>query len=415
MKVAIIGAGIGGQVAALRLHAVGVDVEVYEQADGIRGAGVGINALPHAVRELVDIGLLDRLDATGIRPTELVYAHRLGPIIQRNPCGLDAGFAVPQFSLHRGRFQELLADAVRERIGPDAIRTGHRLAAIEQDDDGVTARFTDRAGEPVAEVRADALIGADGIHSSVRASLFPQEGPPRWSGVLMWRGATEWPAFADGSTVLIAGGTDAKLVVYPIAAGSTPDARLTNWALCVQLGADGDPPPRREDWSRPGDRAELAAQLPKFHSPLVDHAALADATADIFEYPMCDRDPLPFWTQGRVSLLGDAAHPMYPMGSNGAGQAILDATALATAFEQHAGDPAAALRAYESERLPATTEVVLRNRIGGPERVIDEVQRRAPDGFERLEDVISPAELEEIVTGYQQLSGATLERVNRTA
>ncbi|MCO1657290.1 flavin-dependent oxidoreductase [Pseudonocardia humida] len=413
MKVVIIGAGIGGLVTALRLHAAGVDAEVYEQADGIRGAGVGINALPHAVRELVDVGLLDRLDAAAIRPTELIYAHRLGPVIQRRPCGLDAGFAVPQFSLHRGRFQQLLADAVRERIGPDAIRTGHRLAHIEQDAGGVTARFTDRAGEPVAEAAADALIGADGIHSSVRESLFPQEGPPRWSGVLMWRGATEWPAFLDGSTVLIAGGTDAKLVVYPIAAGSTPDTRLTNWAVCVQLGADGDPPPRREDWSRPGDRTELAAQLPRFHSPFLDHAALADATAEIFEFPMCDRDPLPFWSRGRVSLLGDAAHPMYPMGSNGAGQAILDATCLAASFAQHADDPVAALRAYEAERLPATTEVVLRNRIGGPERVIDEVQRRAPEGFDRLEDVISPAELEEIVTGYQQLSGASPERVNR--
>jgi 5-methylphenazine-1-carboxylate 1-monooxygenase len=414
MKAVIIGAGIGGLVTALRLHAAGVDCELYEQADGIREAGVGINALPHAVRELVDLGLLDRLDAAAIRPTELIYAHRLGPVIQRRPCGFAAGFTVPQFSLHRGRFQGLLADAVRERIGAGAIRLGHRLAAIEQDADGVTARFVDRTGGAVGEARGDLLVGADGIHSTVRGSLFPQEGPPRWNGVLMWRGATEWPAFLGGSTVLIAGGNDAKLVVYPIGEGSTPDTRLTNWAVCVKLGAEGEPPPRREDWSRPGDRAELAAQLPRFHSPFVDHTALAAATADVFEYPMCDRDPLPFWTRGRVTLLGDAAHPMYPMGSNGAVQSILDATSLGASLQQHA-DPVAALRAYEADRLPATTEIVLRNRIGGPERVIDEVERRAPDGFDRLEDVISPAELEEIVAGYAQLSGASPERVNRTS
>ena len=205
--------------------------------------------------------------------------------------------------------------------------------------------------------------------------------------------------------MIIAGGTDAKLVLYPIGRGVRPGSVLTNWVVCIRTGTDGDPPPRRQDWSRPADRAELRRHLGRFRVPDVDHAALIEATAECFEFPMCDRDPLPRWSYGRVTLLGDAAHPMYPMGSNGAGQAILDATSLA----QHLSttEPVAALRAYEQERLPATSELVHRNRKGGPEGVIDKVEERAPDGFARLEDVIDPAELEAIVTGYAKASGGT--------
>jgi 2-polyprenyl-6-methoxyphenol hydroxylase-like FAD-dependent oxidoreductase len=218
----------------------------------------------------------------------------------------------------------------------------------------------------------------------------------------MWRGATQWPAYGGGDSMIIAGGNAAKLVVYPIGPGQSPDTRLTNWAVCIQDGRPGDPPPHRQDWSRPASFGDIAGHLDRFHSPYVAHEGLIRATGNCFEFPMCDRDPLPSWTRGRVTLLGDAAHPMYPMGSNGAGQAIMDAACLARCLVAH--DPAAALRAYEDERLPVTSDVVLRNRAGGPERVIDEMERRAPDGFDKLEEVIDPAELEKIVAGYAQAS-----------
>lgn len=410
MKVIIVGAGIGGLLTALRLHHAGVDCEVYEQSEQLRELGVGINALPHAVKELAALGLLDRLDEVAIRTRELRYAHRLGHEILRRPCGTDAGFSVPQFSLHRGKFQGVLLRAVRERLGEDAVRLGHRLVGFGQDADEVRARFSHKQ-DPV---RADVLVAADGIHSTVRSILFPDEGPPRWNGVTMWRGAAEWPEFGTGRTVLIAGGTAAKLVAYPIGEGSAPGTKLTNWAICVQAGQDGDPPPDRQDWSRKGDRAELARHVGRFRTPLLDHAGLVAATPEIFEFPMCDRDPLPFWSRGRVTLLGDAAHPMYPMGSNGAGQAILDATSLGGHLARHA-DPAEALRAYQDDRLAATSEVVLRNRAGGPESVIDEVERRAPEGFSRLEDVITAEELEDVVAGYAQVSGGSRDQVNRPA
>jgi 2-polyprenyl-6-methoxyphenol hydroxylase-like FAD-dependent oxidoreductase len=278
----------------------------------------------------------------------------------------------------------------------------------------VRARFADRLGTPLDPAEGDALVAADGIHSTVRATMFPAEGPPRWNGVMMWRGAVEWPEFRTGRSMVIAGGTAAKLVVYPIAeGGGAPGTKLTNWAVCALTGAPGDPPPLRQDWSRRADPAVLDGYVARFRIPHLDHAALIRSTPECFEFPMCDRDPLPYWTRGRVTLLGDAAHPMYPMGSNGAGQAILDAASLGRHLAEHA-DPGEALLAYQAERLPITSEVVLRNRVGGPEAVSDEVERRAPDGFERLEDVIDDAELEAVVSGYAQASGGSLEQVNQT-
>jgi 2-polyprenyl-6-methoxyphenol hydroxylase-like FAD-dependent oxidoreductase len=344
-----------------------------------------------------------------VRTKELFYSHRLGQVIMHRPCGLDAGFDVPQLSVHRGRLQGVLLRAVRDRLGPHAVRTGHRFAGFEQDAGGVRATFTDPAGEPLGERPGGVLLGADGIHSTVRAGFYPDEGPPRWNGVLMWRGATDWPPFLTGQSMIVAGGNAAKLVLYPIGRGSSPGTVLTNWAVCIRTGEPGDPPPRREDWSRPGDRAELAPHLERFHTPHLDLPGLVAATPEFYEYPMCDRDPLPRWSHGRVTLLGDAAHPMYPMGSNGAGQAVLDAVALTRHLTSGAA-PEAALAAYQDERLPPTREIVLRNRVGGPEMVIDEVERRAPDGFDRLDDVIDPAELEAIVKSYAAASVATPTR-----
>ncbi len=298
---------------------------------------------------------------------------------------------------------------MRERLGNAAVHTGHRLTDVEHDTGAVHATFVDPSGNTLPPVRGDVLVGADGIHSTVRARLFPDEGPPHWNGVTMWRGATDWPPFGTGHTMIIAGGNTAKLVVYPIADGQAPGTILTNWAICVRTGRDGDPPPDRQDWARPAEPADVRQHLDRFHIPLLDHAGLVTATAEQFVFPMCDRDPLPRWSHGRVTLLGDAAHPMYPMGSNGAGQAILDATSVAHHLARHT-DPTEALLAYQHDRLPATTEVVLRNRQGSPEGVIDLVEQQAPDGFTHITDVIDPAELDAILTSYAQAAGAPESR-----
>jgi len=412
MKALIVGGGIGGLATALSLHERGIDCELYEQAGGIRELGVGINTLPHAIKELADLGLLDQLDTVGVRTYELIMTNRLGQEIWRDLRGVDAGYAVPQFSIHRGRLQGVLYDAVRLRLGADAVHVGHRLASYEQDSDGVLAHFVDRADQPIGTARGDALIAADGIHSTVRATLFPEEGPPRWNGVLMWRGAADWPMFLTGRSMIIAGGTAGKLVIYPIGPGSTPERRLTNWAVCVQIAEPGSTPPRREDWSRPGRWDELEPHLDRFVVDHLDLRGLVGATPEFYEYPMCDRDPLPRWTAGRVTLLGDAAHPMYPMGSNGGSQAILDARCIARCLDTEPDVPTA-LRGYQDERLSLTTQIVRMNRTGGPEGVIDVVEELAPEGFDHVEDVISPSELEAILKSYATASGFTKEQVNR--
>jgi 5-methylphenazine-1-carboxylate 1-monooxygenase len=414
MKVIIAGAGVGGLVTALMLHARGIDCEVFEQADAIRELGVGINTLPHAIKELAELGLLDRLDAVAVRTYELFYTNRLGQEIWREPRGLDAGYDIPQFSIHRGRLHGVIYQAVRARLGESRIHLNCRLQSFTQDDGGVTAYFFDRHGSHRHTTRGDALIGADGMHSVVREKLFPDEGPPRWNGLMLWRGAIDWPAFLTGRSMVVAGGLAAKLVIYPIAEGSRPDKRLTNWAVVGRVGDPSMPIPQKQDWSRPGRFEDLMPHLRRFRIPYVDAKALIEATSEFWEYPMCDRDPLPRWSHGRITLLGDAAHPMYPVGSNGASQAILDARFLADRLAD-AEHPAQALWTYEQVRLPMTAEIVRMNRRGGPEGVIDAVEARAPEGFSNIDDVLSFEQRKAIVRGYASTAGFTREQVNKAA
>ena len=395
------------------LHARGIDCEIYEQSDAVRELGVGINTLPHAIRELAELGLLDRLDAVAVRTYELFYTNRFGQEIWREPRGTDAGYEYPQFSVHRGRLQAVIYDAVRSRLGESRIHTGHRLGAFTQDDAGVAAYFFDRNGSHRATARADVLVGADGIHSAVREALYPNEGPARWNGSMLWRGAIDWPQFLTGRSMVIAGGMAAKLVIYPIAEGSRPNHRLTNWAVLVKIAEPGVPP-RKEDWSRLGRLEELMPHVQRFRIPYVDAKALIEASTEFWEYPLCDRDPLPRWSHGRVTLLGDAAHPMYPVGSNGASQAILDARCLADRLVG-AEHPWHALWTYEQERLPMTAQVVRMNRKGGPEGVIDAVEERAPDGFSNVDDVLPFEQRKAIVRGYASTAGFAREQVNKAA
>jgi 2-polyprenyl-6-methoxyphenol hydroxylase-like FAD-dependent oxidoreductase len=401
----IVGGGIGGLAAALSLHRAGVEVEVHEQADEVRELGVGINVLPSAIAVLADLGLLDALVAAGIETHELLMTTRRGELIWRERRGLAAGHGVPQVSIHRGRLQGILAEALRQRVSDCSIHLGHRLAGFADSDEGVVARFVDRAGHLRSETSAAALIGADGIHSTVRRLLFPAEGPPRWNGSMLWRGATTWPAFLDGRSMIVAGGMSGKFVVYPIAVGPTPRTRLTNWGVVAPLARPGATPPRREDWSRPAHRPDVEAFVTRFTSGVVDVARLVAATEEIFEYPLCDRDPLDRWSHGRVTMLGDAAHPMFPMGSNGATQAIIDGDVLATHLGAPGGEVVEALGRYEQERAPATARLVALNRAGGPERVIDLVESMAPDGFAHIDDVIAADELRSIVNDYARATG----------
>jgi 2-polyprenyl-6-methoxyphenol hydroxylase-like FAD-dependent oxidoreductase len=408
MKVIIVGAGIGGLVAALYLDHHNIPCEIHERADELRERGVGLSLLPHAVTALDDLGIISAIDAVAIRAEYFFLRTRRGQTCWEEPRGLAAGYDVPQFAVHRGRLQGVLYKAVKKRLPPGSIHLDHHFVSATEDADGIEAVFSTPKGDYRA--RGDVVIGADGIHSGVRRYLYPDEGEPKWSGRMLWRGATDWPVFRDGRTVIISGGSDKKFVVYPIGDGLTPDTRLTNWAAVIRLAAPGSPPPHREDWSRPGVREHFADALKDFTVPEVDIVDLVAATREFWDFPMCDREPLPRWSFGRITLLGDAAHPMYPFGANGAAQAILDAKTLAERLAV-TPSPIAALALYEDDRREKANQVVAVNRTGGPEAVIDAVESRAPNGFDDIDDVLPYEERKAIVKGYSRTAGFSQDQL----
>jgi 5-methylphenazine-1-carboxylate 1-monooxygenase len=413
MRAMIVGGGIGGLTTALRLHTAGIEAHVYESVPEIRALGVGINLLPHAVKELTELSLLEALVATGVRTQELHYFSKFGKEIWQEPRGLAAGYRWPQISIHRGALQQILLNTARERLGAACIHTGHHLASFIQRDGGtVEARFVDRrTGAPVATESADLLIGADGIHSAVRAALHPDEGPPLWNGAILWRATTVSAPFLTGRSMFMAGHARQKFVAYPITPEADASGRLLiNWI--AELRFEPSALAHREDWNRRGDVADFLPAFAGWRFDWLDIPDLIRHAEAVYEYPMVDRDPLDRWSIGHVTLLGDAAHPMYPVGSNGASQAILDARALTDALVNNADIPAA-LAAYEAQRRPATARITLSNRQQGPERVMQIVEERAPQGFDDLHAVISRAELEAIAAEYKQIAGFDRDALNR--
>ena len=402
MRVIIAGAGIAGLTAALSLHAAGLEPLVLETARELRPLGVGINLLPHAVRELAELGLAGPLAAAGIETAEQAHFDRHGNPIWSEPRGTALGYRWPQYSVHRGQLQMILLEALRDRAGGQAVRTATTVTGFAERDGSVQVHAAGRAGGQALRLDADALIGADGLYSAVRAALHPGEATPRWSGVLMWRGIAAAPPFLSGATVAICGSNAAaKFVAYPVARAEG-GALLVNWVAEAMIG--GKQPPARPDWTRSGRLADVMAWFADWKLGWLDVPSLIERSPEVLEYPMVDRDPLPWWGRGRVTLAGDAAHPMYPIGSNGGSQAIIDARVLAGRLAAGPGDVPAALGAYEQARLGPTSAIVLANRDMPGDRVLSEVALRAPGGFARIEDVMSPAELAALRDAYRATS-----------
>jgi 2-polyprenyl-6-methoxyphenol hydroxylase-like FAD-dependent oxidoreductase len=405
MKIAIAGGGIGGMTLALALRDAGIaDVDVYESSSAIKELGVGINVLPHATRELAELGLLDDLAATAIPTAELAYYSKHGQRIWSEPRGLAAGYQWPQFSIHRGELLLLLHRAVERRLGVGRVHTGHHLAAFGPREGGVWAEFVDRqSGASRGRIEADLLVGCDGVHSVVRRALYPNEGPPKWNGVTMWRGTTVGKPFLSGRTMIMAGHFARRVVVYPISRVLEQQGQaLINWVAELKTAADQPMPV--QDWEHRSDPEDAVAPFHSYVFDFLDVPSMIRNADAVYRYPMVDRDPLPTWDFGRITLLGDAAHPMYPVGSNGASQAIIDARVLARELALQ-GSIEAAVAAYDAARRPATAAVVLANRQVGPERCMEIVEERAPDGFTDLEAIITREELEAISRSYKQTAG----------
>ncbi len=424
MRVIVAGAGIGGLTTALSLHAAGIGALVIDPAVSLRPLGVGINLMPHAVRELTELGLGDELAATGIPTAEMVHFDRHGNRIWGFASGLNIGYHWPQYSIHRGELQMILLAAVRARLGPEAVRTGTSFASFADSPSGVDVRLRDRLTGNGSVLRADVLVGADGLYSGVRAQLHPDEPPPRWGGIMMWRGMTEGAPFLTGRTVAVAGtNAELKFVAYPISRRAEARGKaLLNWVAEVMLPADRVSATEADtaDWNRRGRAQDVLPWFADWKFGWLDVPALITGAPQILEYPMVDRDPLPFWGQGvpwghgRVTLLGDAAHPMYPIGANGGSQAVIDARVLAYSLAR-AATPADGLAAYEMARREAVNTIVLACRDMPADRMLHKVSVRAPDGFDRIEDVLSVAELAAFDDAYRSTTLQDVAALNGRA
>jgi 2-polyprenyl-6-methoxyphenol hydroxylase-like FAD-dependent oxidoreductase len=406
-SVLIIGGGVAGLTLALSLREVGIPCRVYEAVPELKWLGVGINLLPHAVRELTELGLADRLERHAVLTREMCFYNRFGQFVYKELRGRHAGYDWPQLSIHRGDLHRMQVEAVRERLGADAIAFGYRCEAVEQDTEGVTARF---AGRPSA--RGSVAIACDGVHSAVRRQLYPNEGPPLYAGINMWRGVTRWRPYLTGESMVQCGWLDVgKIVVYPI--GKELDAQgrqLINWTAEFR-----SPRNVQADWNLNGRLEHFLPTFESFRFEWLDVAEMLRAAEVVLEYPMVDRDPLSQWTFGRVTLVGDAAHPMYPRGANGAAQGILDGRTLAGCLKR-VRDPFAALKAYEKARLSTANEVVLASRAISPDTILRLVHERTGDKpLARIEDVVSERELAALMEKYKRVAGFEREALKNRA
>lgn len=399
-RVAIVGAGIGGLTLALQLQRAGIDFTVFEAAPRLGAVGVGINLLPHATAVLHELGVKDLVGEHAVETKESAFFNRFGQHIYSEPAGRFAGYEHPQFSAHRGDLQMALLGALRDRAGNDVVREDHRVVSVDQDAAGVRFRV-ERSDGTVSEFDADVLVGADGVNSVVRGSLHPGT-ELSYTGYMMWRGTTVMQPFLSGASMVRAGWfTQGKLVVYPIRNNVNDRGdQLVNWVVEVE-----SPMIERRDWNRPGYLEEFLEPFQDWTFDWLDVPAMFRGAEQILKYPMVDQDPLPSWTRGRITLLGDAAHPMVPRGSNGAAQSILDARQLSADLAAHS-DAGEALLAYESVRRPATSQVVLLNRTNPPDAILREVYERTGDTpFDSIDDVMTAREMQELGDAYRKTVG----------
>lgn len=413
-RIIIAGGGIGGLALGLTLHQIGVPFTIFESVSELRPLGVGINLQPNAVRELFEMGITaEELDKAGVPAREWALVGQQGQEIYAEPRGLEAGYNWPQYAMHRGHLQMLLAQVLMDRAGTDAVRLGSRVTGYQQTPDGgVSAIVTSPDGSERRETGA-LLIGADGIHSKVRAQMHPDQPPIHWGGAVMWRGTSMVKPVRTGSSFIGLGTHRQRMVIYPISPPD-PDTGLAqvNWIAEVTM----DDPGARDDigWFRQVEIGDFAHHFDDWVYDWLDVPALLRGADVAYENPMIDRDPVETWVDGPVALMGDAAHAMYPTGSNGASQAIVDARELGAAFLAH-GVTTAALAAFDAKLCAPISALILRNRGAGPFGLLNMVNDRCGGTFDNIDDVIPAAERAEFMAKYKAAAGFAIEALNSAA
>ncbi len=411
--VLIAGGGIGGMAVALTLHQIGVPCLVLESVPELQPLGVGINLQPNAVRELFDLGLkAEVLDTVGIATREWALVGRNGNDIYSEPRGLLAGYRWPQYSVHRGRLQMLLYRTLLERLGPGAVRLGQRVVGYREAEGGVVAQVESRDGVR-RELRGRLLVAADGLHSAVRAQMHPNQPPIQWGGAIMWRGVTPGVPIRSGASFVGLGSARHRVVLYPISPPDPVSGLATiNWIAEITVNNAGGW--TQGDWNRRVAIDEFIGHFEGWNYRWLDVPTMLRGAREVFEYPMIDRDPVPTWVDGRVALLGDAAHVMYPTGSNGASQAIVDARVLGATMLRHGVTPEA-LRAYDERLCKDISALVLRNRGAGPFGLLNLVDERCGGVFDDIDTVVPPAEREAFMARYKAAAGLAIEALNTAA
>lgn len=406
MTVLIAGAGIAGLAMGLTLHQLGIPFRIYERVGEMRPLGVGINIQPNAVRELYDLGLQSHLDAIGVRTRQYGFYTKTGLEIWAEPRGQFAGYTWPQYSIHRGKLQMLLLDELRARAGDDCVVTGAGVTSYDTGPDHATLHLSNGTS-----VTGTLAIAADGIRSAIRAQMVPDEGEPIWNGAIMWRGVSPGVPFLGGAAMILAGHDTQRFVSYPISA-TDPATGLADMNWIAELRVDPGRAMSRGDWNKPADPADFLPAFEGWDFGWINcPAMIRAATGPIYEYPMVDREPMDRWTDGRVTLIGDAAHATYPVGSNGASQSIIDARKLGAALRAHGVTPAA-LEAYEAEMRPRAEGILRANRGAGPDAVMQMVEDRCGGTFTHIDDVIPRADLAAHAEKYKRLSGFSIEVLN---
>ena len=401
-NIAIIGAGPGGLIMALRLHKAGFRPTVYETVPELKPLGVGVDIKTVGTAELDELGLLEDFRAISVDAVDSIFYNHFGQEIYAEKCGVHMGYLHEQRFVHRGILQMMLFEKVIERLGADAVKLGARLVRYEQDGEGVTLHIRHLEDDRVETFRHDAVIAADGIKSVARAQMHPTLTEPEFSGITMWRGTTLREPIRDGHTILHLGDPRiSTMIVYPIAEnfeGTGLD--LINWV--VETNGEET----IEDWNQVADPEQIIPAFDSLKLPFLDVQQLIRDAREVYLFPLVRHFPLDTWVDGRVVLIGDAAHAMYPRGGNGITQAMLDARVLSEKLVE-LGDPEAAFQAYDAARRPIVTRIVDSMRGEGYE-VIRRMVAERTDGqpFDDIEEVLPLAEADEIFSGYHKLVGA---------